>query len=121
MGTHEPKVKNESRDMVQRAINKYVENKHKIIVTGDSHDRGCEAEIKLNVDEDFKVQGFITPGTGVSTVTNSAKIDIQLLSKQDVVVVWGGGGAQRIWEKVKPKKVLIVYRDLLRKQIIQIS
>jgi hypothetical protein len=38
MGTHEPKVKNESRDMVQRAINKHVEKKHTIIVTGDSHD-----------------------------------------------------------------------------------
>jgi hypothetical protein len=37
MGTHELKVKNESRDMVQRAKNKHVEKKHKIIVIGDSH------------------------------------------------------------------------------------
>ena len=59
MGTHEPKVKNESRDMVQRPKIKHVEKKHKIIVTGDSHSRGCAAEIKLNVDEGFEVQGFI--------------------------------------------------------------
>jgi hypothetical protein len=37
MGTHEPEVKNESRDMVQRAKNKHVEKKHKLIVIGDSH------------------------------------------------------------------------------------
>ena len=51
MGTHEPKLKNESRDKVQRAKNKRIEKKHKIIVNGDSHARGCATEIKLNVDE----------------------------------------------------------------------
>jgi hypothetical protein len=70
--------------------NKHVEKKHKIIVIGDSHARGCAAEIKLNLDEGFEVQGFVTPGTGANTVTTSAKSDIQHLSKQDVVVVWGG-------------------------------
>jgi len=90
MGTHEPKVKNESRDMVQRAKNQNVEKKHNLIVIGDSHARGCTAEIKLNLDEGFEVQRFVTPGTGVSTITISAKIDIQHLSKQDVVAVWGG-------------------------------
>jgi hypothetical protein len=37
MRTHEPKVKNESKDMVQRAKNKHVEKKHEIIVIGNSH------------------------------------------------------------------------------------
>jgi hypothetical protein len=90
MGTHEPKVKNESRDMVQRAKNKHVEKKHKVIVIGDSHGQGCATEIQLNLDEGFEVQGFVTPGTGVNTITTSAKSDIQHLSKQDVAVVWGG-------------------------------
>ena len=90
MGTHEPKVKNESRDMVQRAKNKHLEKKHKIIVIGDSQARGCTAEIKLNLDAGFKFQGFVTPGRGVNNITTSTKIDIQHLSKQDVVVVWGG-------------------------------
>jgi hypothetical protein len=35
----------------------------------------------------FEVQGFVTPGSGVSTITTSAKSDIQHISKQDVVVV----------------------------------
>ena len=90
MGTHEPKVKNESRDMVQRAKNKQVEKKHKIIVIGDSHAQGCAADIQLNLNEGFKVQGFVTTRTGVSNITTSAKSDIQHLSKQDVLVVWGG-------------------------------
>ena len=90
MGTHETKVKNESRDIVQRPKNKQMEKKHTIIVTGDSHARGYTAEIQLNLDEGFEVQGFVTPGTGVNIITTSAKRDIQYLSKQDVVVGWGG-------------------------------
>jgi hypothetical protein len=33
---------------------------------------------------------FVHPGSGLSTITTSAGSDIQTLSKQDVVVVWGG-------------------------------
>jgi Flp pilus assembly protein CpaB len=59
------------------------------MVIGDSHARGCAVEIKLNLDECFGVQGFVNPGTAVNIITTSAKTDIQHLSKQDVVVVWG--------------------------------
>jgi len=90
MGTHELKMKSESRDKVQGVKNKHMEKKHKIIVTGDSHAWGCTAEIKLNLNEGFKVKGLLKPGTGVNTITTSAKIDIQHLSKQVVVVVWRG-------------------------------
>jgi len=72
-------VKNESRKKVQRAKNKHMENKHKIIVIGYSHAHGCAAEIKLNLDEGFEVQGFVNPGTRLNTITTSAKTDIQHL------------------------------------------
>lgn len=64
--------------------------KHKIIIIGDSHARGCTSGIKYNLDEDFEVQGFVDPGTGVEIITNSAKVDIEHLTKQDVTVIWGG-------------------------------
>jgi len=85
IGTHEPKVKNESRDKLQNAKNKHMEKKHKIIVIGDSHARGCAPEIELNLDEGFEVQGFVN--LGVNTIITSAKIDIKHLS---MVAVWGG-------------------------------
>jgi len=88
--TQELEARNEGRDKVQKITNKQMEKKHKVIVIGDSHARGCAAEIKSNLEEDIEVQGFISPGTRVNTVTTSAIRDIQQLSKQDVVVVWGG-------------------------------
>jgi hypothetical protein len=74
MGTHELKAKNESRDKLQRAKNKHMQKKRKIILIGDSHARGCVAEIKLNLDEGFKFQGFVNRCTGVNTITTFAKI-----------------------------------------------
>jgi hypothetical protein len=82
-------AKNEGRDKVKKQTNKQMEKKHKVIVTSDSHARGCAAEIKSNLQKDFEVQEFVSPGTGVNTIITFAKRDIQQLSKQDVVV-WGG-------------------------------
>jgi len=75
---------------MQKKTNKQKEKKHRIIVIGDSHARGCAAEIKSNLDETFEVRGFVNPGAGFSTIITSAKGDIQQLSKQDVLVVWEG-------------------------------
>ena len=86
MKTHELELRNEDRDKIHKKTNKQKEKKHTIIVTGDSHAQGCAAEIKSNLDEDFKVQGFVNPGTGLNTIITSAKRDIQQLSKQDLVV-----------------------------------
>jgi len=38
----------------------------------------------------FRGARICNPGTGVNIITTSAKTDIQHLSKQDVVVAWGG-------------------------------
>jgi hypothetical protein len=53
--THELEVENEGRDKVQEKIKKQIENKHKVIIIGDSHARGCAAEIKTNLKEDYEL------------------------------------------------------------------
>jgi hypothetical protein len=118
MKTYELEMRNEDRDKIQKKTNKQKEKKHRIIVIGDSHGRGCAAEIKSNLDEDFEVQGFINPGTELNNIITSAKRDIQQLSKQDVVVVWGGS---KDVGKMKQNRVLTGYRVLLRQTSILIS
>ena len=90
MKTYELKTRKDSREKMRQKTNKQEKKKHKIIVIGDSHARGCAAEIKTNLDKDFDILGFVNPGAGLSTITASAELDIQQLSKQDVVIVWGG-------------------------------
>ena len=102
--THEMEMRKEDREKIRKRANSQKEKKHKIIVNGDSYARGCVAEIKSNLDENFDVQGYTNPGAGLSAIITSAKGGIQQLSKQDVVVVWGW--LEGCGEKMKQNRVL---------------
>ena len=90
MKSHEMKTIKDDREKMRKKVNKQEENKHRIIVIGDSHARECAAEIKSNLDENFDAQGFVKQGAGLSAIITTAEKYIQHLSKQDVVVVWRG-------------------------------
>jgi hypothetical protein len=64
--------------------------RHKIVIIGDSHGRECASKISHNLDSDFEVQGIIKPNTNLMAITNTVKEEIKFLTKNDVVVIWGG-------------------------------
>jgi hypothetical protein len=43
-----------------------------------------------NPDSDFEIQGIIKPGADLMTVTYTAEKEVKFLTKNDVIVVWGG-------------------------------
>ena len=61
-----------------------------VIILGDSHARGCASEVKKVFNETFEVTGYVKPGSGSKIVTETASVEVQKLSKKDVVIVWGG-------------------------------
>jgi hypothetical protein len=63
--------------------------KHKILIIGDSHARGCAAEVTLNLDENFEVTGLVMPGSRLESITNAAKKQTATLTRDDVIVLWG--------------------------------
>jgi hypothetical protein len=58
----------------------------KIIITDDSHARGCTSEVRHNLHMSFEVLVCVKPGTGVAAVTNTVTEDIEKLTKKDTVV-----------------------------------
>ena len=65
--------------------------KHKVVVIGDSHGRGCSSEINSKLkSKGILTYGVVKPGMCLQHITESAKQDIQNLTKNDAVVVWGG-------------------------------
>jgi deoxyxylulose-5-phosphate synthase len=76
---------------------------HKVLIVGDSHTRGCAAEVKLKLNSDYKLVGFVNPGSTMKAIKELTKEKIDQLSKEDRVVlcvcvcVWGGGG-QMMWQ-----------------------
>jgi hypothetical protein len=62
---------------------------YKVAIIGDSHARGCAAEVKQLLNNDFEVFRFVNPGSGMKFIKDTAKVKIQQLTEKDVVVLWG--------------------------------
>lgn len=43
-----------------------------------------------NLKSAYEVQGLVKPGSYLATVLNTAKKNIEELTKNDIVIVWGG-------------------------------
>ena len=64
--------------------------KNKVMIFGDSHARGCAAELGHLLQKDFEVMGSVTPGSGMRHIKNASSGIINQLTKEDAVVIWGG-------------------------------
>ena len=62
---------------------------HKVLIVGDSHARGCAAEVKLRLDSEYEVIGFANPVSTMKAVKESTTGKIDQLTKEDIVL-WGG-------------------------------
>jgi hypothetical protein len=49
---------------------------HKIIIIGDSHARGSASNVKHNVNDNYRSNGFVRPGANIDTLTSSTMEDI---------------------------------------------
>jgi len=62
---------------------------HKVLILGDSHARGCASEVKLQLNNEYNVYGFINPGSRMKDIKESAKMKMAQLRREDIVVLWG--------------------------------
>ena len=63
---------------------------HKIMILGDSHAKGCAAELNHLLKNDFEVLGSVNPGSELKHIKDSNMVKLQQLLKEDDVVLWGG-------------------------------
>jgi hypothetical protein len=63
--------------------------KRKLVITGDSHARGCAIRVKNIINDKFEICGFVKLGSGVNILTTSAIKEVMNLTKRDVIVFWG--------------------------------
>jgi hypothetical protein len=63
---------------------------HKIRILGDSHVRGLSSNMKSNLDDNYSVCGFVKPGVNIATQISSMTVDINLLTKNDLIIFWVG-------------------------------
>jgi hypothetical protein len=46
--------------------------------------------VKNNLDDNYNVCGFVQPGVNIATQISSMTVDINLLTKNDLIIFWGG-------------------------------
>ena len=64
--------------------------KHKAILIGDSHARGCAEKLSSYLGDMYEVIGYVSPNTGLEVITDSAKEEIDQSTQNDIVLVCGG-------------------------------
>ena len=62
----------------------------RIIILDDSHAQGLSSNVKNNLDDKYSVCGFVKPGVNIATKISSKIADINLLTKNDLIIFWGG-------------------------------
>jgi hypothetical protein len=66
------------------------QKQHKVVILIHSHARRCATEVKHLLNNNFEVFGFVNPGSGMEFIKETAKLKLQQLTKNDVVVLKGG-------------------------------
>jgi len=63
---------------------------HKIIICGDSHAKKLRSGDKSFIGKTSNMIGYVKPGAKLQNITNNINMEVQKLSKKDVIVIWGG-------------------------------
>jgi hypothetical protein len=58
------------------------------MIFGESHARGLSSNVKNNLDD--SVCGFVRPKVNIGTQISSMTFDINLVTKNDLILFWGG-------------------------------
>jgi hypothetical protein len=61
-----------------------------VVILGDSHPKGCATEVKHLLNNKFEVLGLVNSGSGMELIKDTARVKLHKLTKNDVVLVWGG-------------------------------
>jgi hypothetical protein len=70
--------------------NVYSRNTRKIVIVGDSHVRGCAANVKHFLGKTVTVTGYVNSVSNLQQLTMTVKNDITNLTKKDTLVIWSG-------------------------------
>jgi hypothetical protein len=57
---------------------------------GDSHMKGYASELLYHLDNKFEVMGVVMPGARIQNIVQLCDQEVNSLTKEDMVILWGG-------------------------------
>jgi hypothetical protein len=64
--------------------------KHRTLIIGDSHARGCAERLSDHLGHSFSVTGYVKPNADVETITTTTKSECENMTNNDVIILCGG-------------------------------
>jgi hypothetical protein len=94
-GKHSYFWKNATSIQKQNQISRFNNNtstktKHTVLLIGDSHIRGWAERIGSYLGNSFNVSSIIKPNADIYGITSPSHLSIDKLTKQDVIILYGG-------------------------------
>jgi hypothetical protein len=72
-------------------------SKHKVLLIGDRHLRGYSENMKLHLNDQLQVSGYIKPGAGTKIILEQATKDVDnLLAKDFIILSCGSNDIGRV-------------------------
>jgi hypothetical protein len=90
------KEKNHKRNSLKSKV-------HKFLIL-DSHARGCTAEVKHQISNEYEVFDLINPGSRMKDIKESANREIAQLTREYIVVLRGGSNDVARYNSVMGRK-----------------
>jgi lysophospholipase L1-like esterase len=78
-----------------------------VLLIGDSHLRGYSENMKLHLNDQFQVSGYIKPGAGTKIILEQATKDVDNLLARDVIILSCGSN------DIGRVKLSMVFNDLI--------
>jgi hypothetical protein len=88
--------------------------KHKILLIGDSHARGCASKLQEKLKEQYEVIGYVKPGAGATVLTKTAQQEISGLTEEDTLIYCGG--TNDIAQNNTSRGIKFIHHYLLKNQ-----
>jgi hypothetical protein len=84
--------------LLREAVQELIANKkrfsncceRKVLLVGDSHLRGCATYMKVFLNHQFEVFGYVKPGASSKSVMGTVQSDIRKLTMDDFLIVCSG-------------------------------
>jgi hypothetical protein len=87
--------------------------KHKIVLIGDSHAKGCASKLHEKLKEQYEVIGYVIPGANTEVLAKTAQQEISGFTGKNVIIYCGG--TNNIMRNNTSRGIKWIYYFLLNK------
>jgi hypothetical protein len=78
------------KKLCAQPVKSFIKAKSRVLIIGDSHARNCATRLQDILGSEFKVSSFVKPAAQMCEISKTARNEMQSMTSEDSVKVWGG-------------------------------